>query len=141
MTPERKQTIIASAALTVHWLLILDLLDNLGQSAPSGDARSWLPPVPQALTDFLTERLGAYLDTVKDLDEVDDEDFGTDLAHHLRETGGESGYFNTKGAPRTPDLEYGTWSGNLYLPYENERFIEVRTVECPEVEAFILSME
>ena len=133
MTPERKQTVVASAALTVHGLLICDLLDNLGQRIPPGDARSWLPPVPQALTDFLTERLGAYLDTVKDLDEVDDEDFGQDLAHHLRETGGKSGYFDTKGAPRMPDLEYGPASGVL----QRWDFSE----PCPEVEAFILSME
>ena len=136
MTPERKQTIIASVAETVHWLLILDLLDNLGQSPPSGDARSWLPPVPQALTDFLTERLGAYLDTVKDLDEVDDAGFGQDLAHHLLETGGTSGYFDTKGAPRldSESLGYDDYDGDLF-------FSGTIVGPCPEVEAFILFME
>lgn len=136
MTPERKQTIIASAAETVHWFLICDMLDYLGQSAPSGDARSWLPPVPQALTDFLTKRLGAYLDTVKDLDEADDADFGQDLAHHLLETGGKSGYFDTKGAPRldSESLGYDDYDGDLF-------FSGAIVGPCPEVEAFILSME
>lgn len=136
MTPERKQTVVRSAALTVHWLLMCDLLDNLGQRIPPGDARSWLPSVPQALTDFLTERLDTYLDTVTGLDEVDDADFGQDLAHHLLETGGKSGYFDTKGAPRLSyeSLGYDDYDGDLFF---NGAIIG----PCPEVEAFILYME
>lgn len=134
MTPERKQTIIASAALTVHWLLICDLLDNLGQSAPSGDARSWLPPVPQALTDYIDELFfGNNEYDIPDMHPSEYELFGSDLGHHLMRTGGGSLTWRMSEYPRLT-AEYDQETGAFWEGMN-------KGTPCPEVKAFILSME